>query len=438
MDIKAIGCFLQTKRKEKNYTQTELAKLLNVSHQAVSRWENGENLPDVMKLSELAKLYNISIDEIINCGKVKEEINTKPQTINRKLGNFKIFTIINIAVIFIAYILFFLLVSAGAEFWISFLVLYILIIAVSFTYLIPYINYPNRNREIFRILKINILFTCGAFLYPFISLLLSGYRYSIYHFSYIVVLAIILFIVELILEYVENQYYNSKYRIADFITKIGKKKIISISVAVLLGYLFVLSFDLPTVRDQLAMREESIGVVSLYIVIIGIVPIIYYLTKNLSLLNGYLVTFYIIIVAQFVFWWRLHGPLEGIGDLSLLQDVLSIFFYINVGLIILTPIIALLQYKANHEKFKSQLNTTLLFSLFVIVMILCLHFTDLELYIGTRYNQDGRYHVIFYLESVLPFGGITISAFIFYQLGLLVEKMYNNFNKNDILETQSK
>ena len=41
MEIKAIGQFIKTMRKSKNITQKELAEKLNITAQAVSRWENG-------------------------------------------------------------------------------------------------------------------------------------------------------------------------------------------------------------------------------------------------------------------------------------------------------------------------------------------------------------------------------------------------------------
>ena len=50
MDIKAIGQFIKTMRKKEQITQKELAEQLNISPQAVSRWENGEALPDTMLL----------------------------------------------------------------------------------------------------------------------------------------------------------------------------------------------------------------------------------------------------------------------------------------------------------------------------------------------------------------------------------------------------
>ena len=73
MDLKIIGKYLKEKRTEAGYTQGDLAQILNVSHQAVSRWENGDNLPDVMKLSELSKLYNISMEEILQQEEVSEK-----------------------------------------------------------------------------------------------------------------------------------------------------------------------------------------------------------------------------------------------------------------------------------------------------------------------------------------------------------------------------
>ncbi len=46
-------------------TQMELADKLNISFQAVSNWERGNSMPDISKLPELAKLFGVSIDEIL-------------------------------------------------------------------------------------------------------------------------------------------------------------------------------------------------------------------------------------------------------------------------------------------------------------------------------------------------------------------------------------
>ena len=57
---------LQKIRKEHNITQESLADKLNVSRQAVSKWESGGAYPDTEKLIQISKLFNISLDELIN------------------------------------------------------------------------------------------------------------------------------------------------------------------------------------------------------------------------------------------------------------------------------------------------------------------------------------------------------------------------------------
>ena len=52
-------------RKDNNYTQIDLSEKLGVSYQAVSKWERGENLPDSRLLLDIAKLYKITVDEIL-------------------------------------------------------------------------------------------------------------------------------------------------------------------------------------------------------------------------------------------------------------------------------------------------------------------------------------------------------------------------------------
>ena len=73
MDQIKIGAFLKKLRKEKELTQEQLAEKLSVSGRTVSRWETGNNMPDIGMLIELADFYEVSIPEII-AGERKSEI----------------------------------------------------------------------------------------------------------------------------------------------------------------------------------------------------------------------------------------------------------------------------------------------------------------------------------------------------------------------------
>lgn len=64
LDNKKISEFISNKRKELGMTQSEVAEKLNISFQAVSKWENG-TLPNVEALVELAKVLNTTVDEIL-------------------------------------------------------------------------------------------------------------------------------------------------------------------------------------------------------------------------------------------------------------------------------------------------------------------------------------------------------------------------------------
>ena len=72
MDLQKIGAFLKELRKEKGFTQEQLAETLNVSRRTVSRWETGNNMPDLDLLMEIANLYEVDLREMLN-GERKSE-----------------------------------------------------------------------------------------------------------------------------------------------------------------------------------------------------------------------------------------------------------------------------------------------------------------------------------------------------------------------------
>ena len=51
-------------RKQANLTQNDLAENLNVSRQAVTKWENGIGLPDLDNIKKLSSIFNVKIDDL--------------------------------------------------------------------------------------------------------------------------------------------------------------------------------------------------------------------------------------------------------------------------------------------------------------------------------------------------------------------------------------
>lgn len=72
MNQEKISNLIKQLRKKDNLTQAQFANKYNVTFQAVSKWENGKSLPDIVLLKQICKDYNISIDEVL-----EGEINKK-------------------------------------------------------------------------------------------------------------------------------------------------------------------------------------------------------------------------------------------------------------------------------------------------------------------------------------------------------------------------
>ena len=72
-----IGNNIKRLRTEQNMTQKNLADKLFVSAQAVSRWENNEVEPSITTLTELAKIFGVSADEILGLETKKSRMKKK-------------------------------------------------------------------------------------------------------------------------------------------------------------------------------------------------------------------------------------------------------------------------------------------------------------------------------------------------------------------------
>ena len=85
MNQDKIGSFIKSIRMDNNLTQKEFAERLNVTYQAVSKWENGKNIPDIGIIKQISEEFNVDIDEILN-GEKKDKENKKNNYLYLILG----------------------------------------------------------------------------------------------------------------------------------------------------------------------------------------------------------------------------------------------------------------------------------------------------------------------------------------------------------------
>lgn len=73
MNQQKIGKFIQEKRKEKGLSQLELAEKLGLSNRTISKWENGNSMPDYSIINDLCSELDISINELLSGEELTEE-----------------------------------------------------------------------------------------------------------------------------------------------------------------------------------------------------------------------------------------------------------------------------------------------------------------------------------------------------------------------------
>lgn len=74
-----ISVNLNTLRKRAGFSQEYIAEKIGVSRQAVAKWETGETVPDLENAMALARLFNISLDNLVNYEAQKEGLKIPPK-----------------------------------------------------------------------------------------------------------------------------------------------------------------------------------------------------------------------------------------------------------------------------------------------------------------------------------------------------------------------
>ncbi len=77
MKTTEIGKYIKLKRIEMHLTQKDLAEKLQISFQAVSKWETGTTLPDTSILLNLSDILEVTVDQILNAGEFRKSMNKK-------------------------------------------------------------------------------------------------------------------------------------------------------------------------------------------------------------------------------------------------------------------------------------------------------------------------------------------------------------------------
>ena len=126
-----IGINIAVQRKRSGLTQAGLAEKLNYSDKAVSKWERGESMPDVLTLIQLAEQFEISVNDLLedpnqlpgNPGKLEKAMTqVSEKALRRKANKNVILGLSSTLVWFVALLVFVLISSFDLPFsWIAFL-----------------------------------------------------------------------------------------------------------------------------------------------------------------------------------------------------------------------------------------------------------------------------------------------------------------------------
>ena len=183
VDVKqTIAKNIASLRQAAKMTQIELAEKLNYSDKAISKWERGESIPDVIVLKSIADLFGVTLDYLLEEDhSVEHAVETPKQRSGRKLRNQTVVTTLSILIVwFIATLVFVVVDAIFPELrskWLSFIFAVPVTMIVWLVFNSIWFN-KRRNYLIISLLMWTVL--AAAFLtavdggYPFWKLFLLG------------------------------------------------------------------------------------------------------------------------------------------------------------------------------------------------------------------------------------------------------------------------
>ena len=116
-----IGNNIAAFRKQCGMTQAELAEKLNYSDKAVSKWERGESVPDVMTLAQIAELFGIGLDALVGTAPAVAAVKKSDPAPKRRVNKNVIQMLVSILVWFVALFVYVVLSSMDLpKSWIGF------------------------------------------------------------------------------------------------------------------------------------------------------------------------------------------------------------------------------------------------------------------------------------------------------------------------------
>lgn len=130
----SLGEMIRAKREERDMTQQDLAELLHVTRQTVSRWESGSRCPDLILSKQIADAFGISLDELVSSSDVDTYVPKKMTSTDIKKM---------LAALFLVILSVWILVFGVASNSNSLAVIsLILVFASAFLFIIGYFNEP--------------------------------------------------------------------------------------------------------------------------------------------------------------------------------------------------------------------------------------------------------------------------------------------------------